>query len=135
MLLRPGSPEEFSAFVARQTPVWTEMVRIAAGATWTTSDARARQLVFVVRGAGMAGAERIGPYDTIQIQPAEAGVIRADEEMELFLMGLPPVIVPHDASGEFEYVEGLANDSAIPDDMVPGLYLDALHWAAQQIAV
>jgi tripartite-type tricarboxylate transporter receptor subunit TctC len=32
VLLRPGSPEEFAAFVARQTPVWTEMVR-ESGAT------------------------------------------------------------------------------------------------------
>jgi tripartite-type tricarboxylate transporter receptor subunit TctC len=32
VLLRPGSPEEFSAFVAKQTPVWTEMVR-ESGAT------------------------------------------------------------------------------------------------------
>ena len=26
VLLRPGSPEEFSAFVAKETPVWAEMV-------------------------------------------------------------------------------------------------------------
>jgi len=32
VLLRPGSPEEFSAFFARETPVWTEMVR-ESGAT------------------------------------------------------------------------------------------------------
>ncbi len=32
VLLRPGSPEEFSAFVAKETPVWTEMVR-ESGAT------------------------------------------------------------------------------------------------------
>ena len=32
VLLRPSSQQEFAAFVARQTPVWTEMVR-ASGAT------------------------------------------------------------------------------------------------------
>lgn len=32
VLLRPGSQQEFAAFVAQQTPVWTEMVR-ASGAT------------------------------------------------------------------------------------------------------
>jgi tripartite-type tricarboxylate transporter receptor subunit TctC len=32
VLLRPGSPEEFAAFVAKETPVWTEMVR-ESGAT------------------------------------------------------------------------------------------------------
>ena len=32
VLLRPGTPEEFSAFVAKDTPTWTEMVR-ESGAT------------------------------------------------------------------------------------------------------
>lgn len=32
VLLRPGSPQEFGAFVARQTPVWTQMVK-ESGAT------------------------------------------------------------------------------------------------------
>jgi tripartite-type tricarboxylate transporter receptor subunit TctC len=32
VLLRPGSPQEFAAFVAKETPVWTEMVR-ESGAT------------------------------------------------------------------------------------------------------
>ena len=32
VLLRPGSPAEFAAFVAKETPVWTEMVR-ESGAT------------------------------------------------------------------------------------------------------
>ena len=32
VLLRPGSPEQFAAFVAKETPVWTEMVR-ESGAT------------------------------------------------------------------------------------------------------
>lgn len=32
VLLRPSSTEEFAAFVAQQTPVWTEMVR-TSGAT------------------------------------------------------------------------------------------------------
>ena len=32
VLLRPGSPAEFAAFVAKETPVWTQMVR-ESGAT------------------------------------------------------------------------------------------------------
>ena len=32
VLLRPGRPQEFAAFVAKETPVWTEMVR-ESGAT------------------------------------------------------------------------------------------------------
>jgi tripartite-type tricarboxylate transporter receptor subunit TctC len=32
VLLRPGSPKEFAAFVAKETPVWAEMVR-ESGAT------------------------------------------------------------------------------------------------------
>ena len=27
VLLRPGSPQEFAAFVGKETPVWSEMVR------------------------------------------------------------------------------------------------------------
>jgi tripartite-type tricarboxylate transporter receptor subunit TctC len=32
VLLRPGTPAEFAAFVAKQTPLWTEMVK-QSGAT------------------------------------------------------------------------------------------------------
>ena len=32
VLLRPGSPQEFAAFVAKETPAWAQMVR-ESGAT------------------------------------------------------------------------------------------------------
>ena len=49
-------------------------------------------------------------------------------------LGNPLRLVEAYEKANWDAARGLANATAVPDDMVPGLYLDALHWASEQIA-
>jgi EAL and modified HD-GYP domain-containing signal transduction protein len=49
-------------------------------------------------------------------------------------LGTPLQLVEAYEKANWDAAKGLAHDSAVPDEMVPGLYLDALHWASEQIA-
>jgi hypothetical protein len=89
---------------------WTEMVKLAPGAAWTSTHETARRLLFVTSGKGTAGAEAIGRYTSIQAEPGESMTLTATEELEIFLMGLPPIVIPKDTEAEFEFVDGAADD-------------------------
>ena len=88
---------------------WVEMVRVRAGAVWPSTN-EARRLLFVMTGEGTVGTQALGTYDTIQAEAGELLEINAHSELELFVMGLPPVIVPSDSLAEFEVVDGAADD-------------------------
>jgi len=49
-------------------------------------------------------------------------------------LGTPLQLVEAYEKANWDAAKGLAHDNAVPDDMVPGLYLDALHWASEQVA-
>jgi EAL and modified HD-GYP domain-containing signal transduction protein len=49
-------------------------------------------------------------------------------------LGTPLQLVEAYEKANWDAARGLANETAVPDEMVPGLYLDALHWASEQIA-
>jgi EAL and modified HD-GYP domain-containing signal transduction protein len=49
-------------------------------------------------------------------------------------LGTPLQLVEAYEKANWDAAKGLAHESAVPDDIVPSLYLDALHWASQQIA-
>jgi hypothetical protein len=85
--------------------VWAEMVRIRAGATWSSSDAIARRLLVVLKGAGAVGGEEVKYLTGIQSEPEEPLQIRATEEMEIFLVGLPPVIRAPDGEIAYDHEE------------------------------
>ena len=105
----PGVTRKFlGSFTEREA--WVEMVRVKPGALWQSID-DARRLVFVVSGEGICGAQPLGAYDTIQVEAGEPLELSAQRELELFVMGLPPVIVPKDSEAEFELVDGAADDS------------------------
>lgn len=89
---------------------WTEIVKLAPDATWTSTDETARRLLFVTSGNGLIGADVVGRYTAIQAEAAEALTVVAAEELQIFLIGLPPVVVPGDNEAEFEIVDGAAND-------------------------
>lgn len=89
---------------------WTEMIRIAPGASWTSTHGTARRLFFVTGGAGIAGDAAIGLYTAVQVEPGETLTLAAAEELQLFLMGLPPIIVPKDSYAAFELVDGADDD-------------------------
>ncbi|MDB5875456.1 MAG: hypothetical protein JWQ07_4898 [Ramlibacter sp.] len=105
----PGVLRKFlGSFTEREA--WVEMVRVTPGAKWH-STREAMRLVFVVSGEGACGTQALGAYDTVQVQAGELLEISAQSELELFVMGLPPVIVPSDSAAEFELVDGAADDS------------------------
>ena len=49
-------------------------------------------------------------------------------------LGTPLQLVEAYEKANWDAARGLANETAVPDGMVPGLYLDALHWASERIA-
>jgi hypothetical protein len=74
--------------------VWVEMVRAHAGATWSSRDARARRLIVVLSGEGNIGASSTGRLTAVDVEPGESLELHATSEIELFLIGLPPVELP-----------------------------------------
>jgi EAL and modified HD-GYP domain-containing signal transduction protein len=49
-------------------------------------------------------------------------------------LGTPLQLVEAYEKANWDAAKRLAHESAVPDDIVPTLYLDALHWASEQIA-
>jgi len=49
-------------------------------------------------------------------------------------LGMPLQLVEAYEKANWDTAKGLANETEVPDEMVPVLYLDALHWASEQIA-
>jgi c-di-GMP phosphodiesterase len=49
-------------------------------------------------------------------------------------LGSPLQLVEAYEKANWDAARGLANDNAVADDLVPSLYLDALHWASEHIA-
>jgi c-di-GMP phosphodiesterase len=49
-------------------------------------------------------------------------------------LGSPLQLVEAYEKANWDAARGLANDNAVSDDLVPSLYLDALHWASEHIA-
>lgn len=50
-------------------------------------------------------------------------------------LGTPLQLVESYERAEWDTAKGLANDADVPDEILPNLYIDALHWAAEQVAV
>jgi hypothetical protein len=88
------------------------MVRVKPGARWSSCSGNARRLLFVVKGEADCGSGSVGRYDALQAEAGETLAIAARAELDLFVMGLPPVVVPADSDAEFELVDGAANDRA-----------------------
>lgn len=49
-------------------------------------------------------------------------------------LGTPLQLVESYEKAEWDTAKGLANDSDVPDEILPNLYIDALHWAALQVS-
>lgn len=48
-------------------------------------------------------------------------------------LGTPLQLVESYEKAEWDAARGLATDSEVPDELLPNLYIDALHWAAMQV--
>jgi hypothetical protein len=91
--------------------VWVEVIKLQPGARWSSIDQRARRLLVVLSGDGECDCEQISYLSAIQ---ADAGdtldLSAASSPLELFLIGLPPVVQPATESPEYDLEEMPAED-------------------------
>jgi hypothetical protein len=103
----PGSAEVerkfFGSFTERA--FWIEMIKVDAGAEWCSAVEGGRRLIVALSGTATANGTKIGPLSAIQVETDETLLVRADEEMVLHIVGLPPVPVLRSHSGAFDLVE------------------------------
>jgi hypothetical protein len=86
--------------------VWIEMIRLRPNAAWSSLDPRARRLFVVLSGNGQAAGQPVGYLTALQVEPGETFDLRAaDDELTLFLIGLPPIETPAIESDEFDLQE------------------------------
>jgi hypothetical protein len=85
--------------------VWMEYIKVGKGAAWGSNDLRGRRLFVVLSGAGTAAGEGVSPLSAIQAEPGESLDIVAQEDMVLFLIGLPPVVIPKMESEAYDLEE------------------------------
>ncbi|MFE4667578.1 hypothetical protein ACFRI7_00030 [Streptomyces sp. NPDC056716] len=98
--------------------VWIELVKLHPGAQWTSSDAGAERILTVLSGEGAAHGEDLTYMTTLRADPGDELTLSAADsgELELILIGLPPVVVPQDASEEYEVDPDPAADQPIHVD-------------------
>ena len=82
--------------------VWIEMIRLRAGASWTSSDSRGRRILTVLEGQGVVQDLPVSYLSTLQIEASETVTLHATSELRLFLVGLPPVQLPEVESDQFD---------------------------------
>jgi hypothetical protein len=86
--------------------VWIEMIRLRPNAAWSSLDPRARRLFVVLSGNGQAAGQPVGYLTALQVEPGETFDLRAaNDELTLFLIGLPPIETPAVESDEFDLQE------------------------------
>lgn len=85
--------------------VWVEMIKLDANAEWTSSDSNARRLFVVLSGNGSAQEKSVHKLSALQVESGEQIVFTAAQEMQLFLIGLPPIEMPEAASREYDLEE------------------------------
>jgi hypothetical protein len=59
----------------------------------------------VLSGRGALGQTPIGRLAALQVESGETLDLSAETETELFVIGLPPVVVPSGESEQFDHVE------------------------------
>jgi len=85
--------------------VWIEMIRLRPEASWSSTESRGRRLMVVLSGRGALGQKPIERWTALQVECEETLHLSAVTETELFVVGLPPVVVPSDEPRQFDYVE------------------------------
>lgn len=106
----PGVQHKFmGAFSERAVRV--EMLRIAAGTTWTSTDAEARRLFYVCQGEVTVNGSAVRQGAAIDIGIGEAAQFVAAGSVELFLIALPPIVLPQEGvdQSQFEVIDGLVD--------------------------
>jgi len=101
------------AFTERGT--WVEMVRIGAGVDWVSADSSARRVFAVLSGVGEVDGTRIGRWSALQVEAGEELRVTATDELELFVIGLPPFQTPPVETALFDVVDGHGNVTEFED--------------------
>ncbi|WP_194898980.1 hypothetical protein [Catenulispora pinisilvae] len=83
---------------------WIDMIKIEAGATWTSSSQDARRLTVVLSGSGSVSGTEIAELGAIEADPGEDAHYTAENEMVLYTVGLPPIQLPAAPSDQFDEV-------------------------------
>jgi hypothetical protein len=81
---------------------WIEMIKIDAGAEWTSTSEDARRLTVVLSGSGTAEGTQIGRLGAVEADPGEKVHVTATEELVLYTVGLPPIQLPAVPSDQFD---------------------------------
>jgi hypothetical protein len=92
----------FGAFTERA--FWIDMIKIDAGATWTSTSQDARRLTVVLAGSGTVEDTKIARLGAVDAGPGEDAHYTAAEELVLYTVGLPPITMPRVASDQFDEV-------------------------------
>jgi hypothetical protein len=90
---QPGVESKFFGTFTERA-FWVERIKIAGGARWVSEHDTARRLIVVLCGSGAAEATTIGYLAAIQADGGEKLTVVAAEEMELHVVGIPPVRLP-----------------------------------------
>lgn len=81
-----------------------EFVRLRPDALWSSVDPTARRLLVVLSGSGRCGGEKVEYLTAVESLRGEVLSLAADLDttLELFLIGLPPVVLPETESAEYD---------------------------------
>ncbi|AKA08495.1 hypothetical protein SAZ_05465 [Streptomyces noursei ZPM] len=86
--------------------VWVELLRLPAGTTWSSTDSEARRITTVLVGNGECDREQISYLSTIQADAGEPlNLTAGPEPLELFLIGMPPIMLPETESDQYDLEE------------------------------
>jgi hypothetical protein len=85
--------------------VWVEMIRVQAGAEWTSTVPDATRLMVVLSGEGSVEGRSIAPLTALELMSDELLRLSARSEMTVFIIGLPPIRIPAVPSAEYDLDE------------------------------
>jgi hypothetical protein len=102
--------------------VWIEMLKLAAGANWVSTDPTARRVFVVLSGTATIDGQEVGRLAAVQADAGEELRVSATEELVLYLCGLPPVELPAVQQDNFDVVDVLGNATQFenPQDQYAG---------------
>ncbi|MES2973782.1 MAG: hypothetical protein V4757_09235 [Pseudomonadota bacterium] len=87
--------------------VWVEMVKQSAGAQWNVASDESRRLLFVLSGEGSVNATEVRQNAAIEVAPGESAEFTSVGGMELFMIGLPPIVLPEVAETPYDVEDGM----------------------------
>jgi hypothetical protein len=83
---------------------WIDLIKIDAGATWTSTSRDARRLTVVLSGSGAVEDTKIARLGAVEADPGEDTRYTADEELVLYTIGLPSIQLPRVPSDQFDEI-------------------------------